>query len=339
MQSGIKVATVNPATDLNHESYNSMTVTGKLRGRETMAFPGGTVMHLMDDGGLIHKQTVCNSKGEFRFANLPTNRNYKIYTNEQRQTYSQDSKFFVDNLTVEGSNVSYTPKKFETIYYDYAQTGLRPEAVLVLKDLVELFRDYTDIQIEMDSYTDHFGTDEANMALSKKRANLVMDYLRVYGLDETSVVVNAHGKVIPASKNMTREESTVNRRIDLHVTGLPDSYQPTTTTLVAQPNSSLYAIAKEYNMSLDDLMRLNDLRSTQIQAYQPIRVYHMPEKATPTTTPTLLTKMHKADGNETLPIIAKKYGMKVEDLIRINQLVNEEQVIAGLELKVLVTPQ
>ncbi|HEX7028305.1 MAG TPA: OmpA family protein [Gammaproteobacteria bacterium] len=71
-------------------------------------------------------------------------------------------------------------------------------------------------ELVIEGHTDSFGTDAANLALSKKRAESVRQYLIAnMGLDPNKVNAVGYGEARPVANNETPEGRTRNRRIDI----------------------------------------------------------------------------------------------------------------------------
>lgn len=83
------------------------------------------------------------------------------------------------------------------IFYDLAKWDLRPESKVALDGLVETLNDNPTIVIELGSHTDTRGSDAANLALSQKRAQSVVDYLIDNGIAEERLVAKGYGETTP----------------------------------------------------------------------------------------------------------------------------------------------
>jgi LysM repeat protein len=87
------------------------------------------------------------------------------------------------------------------------------------------------------------------------------------------------------------------------------SYQNYTVT----KGDSLYAIAREYNTTVSELMSINNLKSNLLSIGQVIKV---PTKSTSTTT----TNTYTVQNGDTLYSIARKFGTTVTDIQNKNNL-------------------
>jgi len=100
----------------------------------------------------------------------------------------------------------------------------------------------------------------------------------------------------------------------------------TTTLYVVKPGDSLYSIAKKYNTTVDDLIRINNLKSNLLHIGQqlkiPINDYNQENGYI----------VYVIKGGDSLYSIAKKYGLNVEDIKRVNNLMSDTLSI-GQHLK------
>jgi OmpA-OmpF porin, OOP family len=73
--------------------------------------------------------------------------------------------------------------------------------------------------IEIVGYTDNVGEDDDNMALSKKRAASVRDFLIAKGVDASKMVTTGKGEAMPIASNDTAEGRAQNRRVEILILG------------------------------------------------------------------------------------------------------------------------
>lgn len=106
---------------------------------------------------------------------------------------------------------------------------------------------------------------------------------------------------------------------------------------------SLFSIAKQYDVSVDDLKELNHLKDAKILPGQEIKIGRKTDIAKEETAkPALMNKLtvntekpatHKVEKGETLGSIACKYNISQKELIELNGLKNKK-ILAGQTLKV-----
>lgn len=88
---------------------------------------------------------------------------------------------------------------------DADRTRLRQVAEYVLADPAV-------VRIYVDGHTDAVGAGRANLALSKRRAEAVADYLARFGVPRDHLVVRYHGSQYPVAQAATAEARAQNRR-------------------------------------------------------------------------------------------------------------------------------
>ncbi|WP_152911231.1 OmpA family protein, partial [Burkholderia cenocepacia] len=66
-------------------------------------------------------------------------------------------------------------------------------------------------------FTDSVGSDDYNLALSKRRAESVAAYLKAHGLKTDSMTVSGRGKADPVASNATPEGRASNRRVEIRL--------------------------------------------------------------------------------------------------------------------------
>jgi len=106
--------------------------------------------------------------------------------------------------------------------------------------------------------------------------------------------------------------------------------QSQTYTVVA--GDSLFLIARKFNMTVDELRRLNNLTTDTIFVGQVLTVVGASTAPQPTMT------NHTVVSGDTLFLVARRYGVTVEQLRQANNLTSDVLMI-GQVLKVPVVPQ
>ena len=87
--------------------------------------------------------------------------------------------------------------EIENIEYDFNQATLREESKVSLDVLVDILNVNNTITIELRANTDFRGSDEANLKLSEARAQSVVDYLIIKGIDKDRLQARGMGETNP----------------------------------------------------------------------------------------------------------------------------------------------
>ncbi len=110
------------------------------------------------------------------------------------------------------------------VNFDFDKSTLRPDAVAILNEAIEVLRKYPELRVEVAGHTDSIGTDAYNQKLSERRAKAVYDYLTSNGIDAGRLVgPHGYGESRPIAPNTTPdgkdnpEGRAQNRRTELNV--------------------------------------------------------------------------------------------------------------------------
>lgn len=112
--------------------------------------------------------------------------------------------------------------RLDKIYYDYDKWNIRPVSAEELDRVVQLMKDYPDMQIELSSHTDSRGSDAYNEVLSQKRADAAVQYIISKGIAANRITAKGYGETrllnrcgngVPCSE----EEHQLNRRTEFKI--------------------------------------------------------------------------------------------------------------------------
>ena len=136
---------------------------------------------------------------------------------------SSETNLRPDDLVLNPYVVNKT-YKVDTIYYDLDKYLVREADQPALDELAKTMREHP-ITIELGSHTDCRGSDEYNIELSQKRAESVIRYLVLQGIDASRMTAKGYGESMPLNNctdgvKCTEEEYQANRRTEFKVTGV-----------------------------------------------------------------------------------------------------------------------
>ena len=106
---------------------------------------------------------------------------------------------------------------FETIYFDFDKSDLRPDAREVLTKSAELLKGKNDGKIRIEGHCDERGSAEYNLALGERRANSALQYLLTLGVAPDKLTVISYGKEKPAVQGSDESAWSKNRRAEFVV--------------------------------------------------------------------------------------------------------------------------
>lgn len=116
-----------------------------------------------------------------------------------------------------GEGIHLTLKE-DAIRFNTNTSLLTPKAKENLDKLIPVFMEYGDTNIDIFGYTDSTGKPEYNLALSKKRADSVKEYLILQGVKVSRIKTSGLGIVDPIATNDTPEGRSQNRRVEFAIT-------------------------------------------------------------------------------------------------------------------------
>ena len=88
----------------------------------------------------------------------------------------------------------------------------------MLDEVARLLREAPAMRLRIEGHTDASGDEGANVILSRRRAEVVRDYLVSRGVDTSRLEVQGYGSARPIDTNRTEEGRAHNRRIELVIT-------------------------------------------------------------------------------------------------------------------------
>lgn len=102
---------------------------------------------------------------------------------------------------------------FETIYFDFDSSDLRPEARNTLaKNADILLKSKQIAKIKIEGHCDERGSAEYNLALGERRATSALQYLTTLGVKPDRLSIISYGKEKPAVQGNGEEAWAKNRR-------------------------------------------------------------------------------------------------------------------------------
>jgi peptidoglycan-associated lipoprotein len=100
----------------------------------------------------------------------------------------------------------------QMIHFDYNEAVLRPEDKAILDAKAALLRANPGIRLRITGNCDERGSDQYNIALGMRRANVAKEYLGVAGVDAGRIEVASLGREVPIDAGHTEDAWEKNRR-------------------------------------------------------------------------------------------------------------------------------
>lgn len=112
------------------------------------------------------------------------------------------------------------------IYFQTGDARIKPTSFPTLNAAVKVFRKYAELRILITGHTDDVGTREANLDLSKRRADAVKWWLVDRGIMPERIETEGKGPDEPKVPNSTAKGREQNRRIEFHLIVAPPKIMP-----------------------------------------------------------------------------------------------------------------
>ncbi len=106
----------------------------------------------------------------------------------------------------------------KNIYFETASDKIKAESFEALDKVAAILIAHPSANLSIEGHTDSQGDDAMNLALSKKRALSVLNYLTSKGADVSHLSAEGYGETKPVADNATKEGRAMNRRVELIVT-------------------------------------------------------------------------------------------------------------------------
>lgn len=107
------------------------------------------------------------------------------------------------------------------VYFDFDKSELKPEGKEILSQVGRMLMDGEagkSITVRIEGHTDEMGTEEYNMALGERRAQIVMEYLEGYGVPAARLAIVSYGEEQPAVQGTDPDSQAQNRRAQFKAT-------------------------------------------------------------------------------------------------------------------------
>ena len=105
---------------------------------------------------------------------------------------------------------------FDSILFEFDSVDLTTIGMQLLDEVVEVLDVEETITISVAGHTDSVGSEEYNMELSRRRAEVVADYLTVRGVDTDRIILEVCGDTKPIALDGTALGRALNRRVEIN---------------------------------------------------------------------------------------------------------------------------
>lgn len=207
--------------------YKSNYLKGIVFDEETKKNIAATV-ELIDltSGQKIYSVDSDPQTGEYLMV-ITEGKNYGLYVNKkgylfkslsfdyQKKLQGKQEAILMDiplQKIKAGVKTTLNNLSFESGKYD-----LLPQSLVELNKIAVFMRENASVHIEIAGHTDDVGADAANLELSRKRAQSVVQWLKQKGIVITRLQAKGYGETQPLNSNINENERQLNRRIEFRI--------------------------------------------------------------------------------------------------------------------------
>jgi uncharacterized repeat protein (TIGR01451 family) len=186
------------------EKVDKWILTIKDSGNETIrTFSGeGAPPDLIGWNGITDKGDLIGGGEVYRYR-------MEIWYVDGGHSSSASRIFGVNQRSVVSLNIS-------GMGFEFGSAVLHPKTKEILSKVAETFRKFPDEVVVIEGHADSIGSDEANLRLSRERAQSAFQYLVVNeNLAENRFVVKGYGESRPIASNEIPEGREINRRVEI----------------------------------------------------------------------------------------------------------------------------
>ena len=109
---------------------------------------------------------------------------------------------------------------FDRLEFETGSASLTARSRAQIVDVARILRAYPNARVQIAGYTDNIGDEAANQALSRGRAEAVMNALRENGAPAANMTAEGFGSRNPVADNSSEAGRARNRRVTLSITGV-----------------------------------------------------------------------------------------------------------------------
>jgi OOP family OmpA-OmpF porin len=118
-------------------------------------------------------------------------------------------------------NIKLVPKgqtiRLSHLIFPQGKSTIDPNSYPELDEVVQMMKENSKIEIQLEGHTDNQGNPGSNLTLSEKRVEAVKKYIVSKGIGKDRVKTKAFGGSQPLSNEMTPEARALNRRVEMRI--------------------------------------------------------------------------------------------------------------------------
>ena len=134
---------------------------------------------------------------------------------QDMQKTSQDSTGSYPLTDIDMSRLKFEPEaNLRPIYFDYDSDALRPDAIATLQSNYKYIKNTPGIVVLIEGHCDERGTQEYNLALGERRAQVTREYLIRLGAPANRLTTVSYGEERPVAMGHNEAAWSQNRRCE-----------------------------------------------------------------------------------------------------------------------------
>jgi len=210
----------------NKEAFT--TISGRIINRYGEPLKAEIILENLSNGKVITKIISDSLDGRFRiilpndeiygfFAELEGYYSVSNFIDLRKEKRSLEMKKNIEMVKIEELNEENLSIRLNNLFFDPDEYHLKKESFPELNRLAKLLKEDSNVKIEISGHTDNTGGVEANMFLSKKRADAVKNYLIFMGIQKDKIISIGYGDTRPLVTNNTERGRYLNRRVEFRL--------------------------------------------------------------------------------------------------------------------------
>lgn len=100
----------------------------------------------------------------------------------------------------------------ERVYFDFGKHDITATGEEILISMIDSCGNQPNIFVHIEAHTDHIGTNENNLALSRRRSNAVQEFLSKQTFSPQEITTSVFGEAKPVAENISDDGRQQNRR-------------------------------------------------------------------------------------------------------------------------------
>ena len=158
---------------------------------------GATVTLIDPETGQTLGRATADEQGRYQL-NVEPDQAYEVRARQKNYFSGVDSvQVSRDGGAATTKNLSLLSSEKldpDNIYYDFDESAIRPSAARELDQLVEIMKNNPTLKIELSSHTDARGDNPYNQALSQRRAESAVEYIKQRGISADRITARGYGE-------------------------------------------------------------------------------------------------------------------------------------------------